>query len=572
MRGNNSKHQIVALAIVFLFGLSLRVLNYPSRYQLRDVDELGYTYGGPLLWEGITPGFKMAPAGLQTWVGWAYCGCKSLMTLVSSRNGDRIPTPLRPFSAVDEALFDIYRDASILRQITVALIVVISLGAIYAAFQIGCHSAGVPGGLLSGGLTALLPLFIEASGMAKPYMPAWAFAIISCYFAVTQTKSMRWAGSAIFMGLALSSRIEMLLFFPIILWEIWNEKEPEGFGRTAVKLTSLMIGITLLVSPWLLTNLIGNLRTIATVRFSSPPIRELLGPLFKDFALIQGLGPVAILLMAGLAISPRDKRRAHWLLLFIAIFLFLTVLRPTPYGLRHHGATVAAMVVLCPLALARVQQFRSGAALILTVLLLTIPAINAVSAIMADRHSYVPDQATAWVEKYVPSGTTVYLCPTLNDPLPTAQSADSLWAEVTDAQAWRIKFGQGIKRFNLTQREIPRALSEENLIQERGNRRRWFILGGRSDIKAPRYEIKIISGGSPFDMTPDAAIAEYGRTGGVLILRQSRQPEFLRPMEELGIPKAAWVNPGGYGTLVYYMPPRNNQSREKGEPSTARDD
>jgi hypothetical protein len=570
MGKNSSRSQLIALVIALLLGLSLRIWNYPSRYQLQDGDELGYTYGGLLLWEGLTPGFKMAPAGLQTWVSWAYCGGKSLMNLLRDRNEDRIPAPIRPFSAVDRALFDIYRDTSALKQLTVALIIVISLGAIYAAFQIGYCSAGNPGGLLGGGLAALLPLFIQASGTAKPYMPAWAFAIIASYFAIAHTKSTRWAGSAVFMGLAISSRIEMLLFFPIILWLMWNEKEPEGFGRTALRLTSLMAGVTLLVSPWLLTNLLGNLRTIATVRFASPSVRELLVPLLKDFALLQGLGPVSVLLAAGLAISPRDKRRAYWLLLSIVIVLFLTMLRPTPYGLRHHGATVAAIVVLCPLALARVRQLHYGAAWTLAVLLLAIPAIHAGSVIMADKQSYVPDRATAWIEQNVPPGTTVYLSPTLNDPLPTEQSADALWLQVSDAQAWRTKFNQGMSRFGLTQGRIPRALSEENLIQERGNRRRWFILGGGQEIKAPRFEIKIISGGSPFDITPSAAMAEYMRTGGVLILRQSRQPEFLHPDKELGKPKAAWLNQNGQGTLVYSMPTKN-QTSPKGDLSAVRE-
>jgi hypothetical protein len=567
MRDNSSK-QLVALSILLLIGLSLRILNYPSRYQIRDSDELGYTYGGILLWEGITPGYKMSPAGFQTWVSWTYCGCQSLMNLIRDPNSNRLPAFIRPLSAVDKTLFDVYRDTSTLKQLTVALITLISLGAIYAAFHIGCRSAGIPGGLLSGGLAALLPLYVRASGMATPYMPAWAYAIISSYFAATKSRSMRWAGSAVFMGLAISSRIEMLLFLPVVLWLMWKDREPEPFGHIAIRFASLTFAVTLLVSPWLLTNLLGNIRTIATVRFAGASIRDLLVPLFKDFALFQGLGPAAILLLAGLAFSSADKRRAHGWLLFIVIVLMLTMLKPTPYGLRHHGATVAAIVVLCPLALARFQERHARAALILSILLLIIPAANATSSIMSDRYSYVPDQATAWVEKNVPPGTAIYLCPTLNDPLPTTQSADSLWTAVTDSQAWQVKFRQGLIRFNISQDRIPRALSEENLVQERGNRRRWFILGGGQEIKAPRFDIKIISGGSPFDVTPNNAISEYQQSGGVLILRQSREPEFLHPGKELGTPNAAWINEQGQGTFVYYKPSKDTQilSKENSSP------
>lgn len=548
------KPQALALICLLLIGLGLRIWNFPPRYQLRDADELGYTYGGLLLWEGIVPGFKMAPAGLQTWIGWAYCACQSLANLMEKQKGEQASALLRPLYAVDKALFETYRDASILRQITVAIIILISLGGIWAAFQTGFRRAGMPGGLLAGGLMALLPIFIQASGMAKPYMLAWSFAVIAHYFAATQTKFRRWAGSAIFMGLSLSSRIEMLLFFPIILWEIWNEKEQEGFGRTALRLTSLMIIVMLLISPWLLTNLLGNIRVTATVRFSSLPVQKMLGSLLGDFAWFQGLGPVSILLAAGLAAGPADKRRNYWLLLFIFVVLFLTMLRPTPYGLRHHGATVVAAVLASSLALARLQRLHSGAALILAAALLVLPAINAVSTIMANRRSYMPDQATAWVEKHVPTGTRVYLCPTLHDPLPTQQSADSLWAQVTDAQAWKTKFRASLSRFNLPPESTPRSLSEENLIQERGNRRRWFILGGRPQTEAPRFDIKIISGGSPFDITPDEAIVEFERTGGVFIWRQARQPAFRQLRKEMGVPKVSWTDRNGQATLVYYEP------------------
>jgi hypothetical protein len=560
---DNSSRQIVALSILLLIGLSLRILNYPSRYQVRDSDELGYTYGGLLLWEGITPGYKMSPAGFQTWVSWTYCSYQSLMNLIRDPNSDRSPAFIRPLSAVDKTLFDAYRDTSTLKLLTVALITLISLGGISAAFHIGCRSSGIPGGLLSGGLAALLPLYVRASGMATPYMPAWAFAIISSYFAATKSRVMRWAGSAVFMGLAISSRIEMLLFLPVVLWLIWNAEEPGAFGRVATRFASLMLAVTLLVSPWLLTNLLGNIRTIATVRFAGASIRELLVPLLKDFALFQGLGPAAVLLLAGLAFSSADKRRAHGWLLVIVIVLMLTMLKPTPYGLRHHGATVAAIVVLCPLALARVQERYARASLILSILLLIVPAANAAISIMAERHNFIPDQATAWVEEHVPPGTTVYLSPTLNDPLPTIQSADSLWTAVTDSQAWQMKFRQGLIRFNISQDKVPRALSEENMVQERGNRRRWFILGGRQEIQAPRFNIKIISGGSPFDVTPNNAIAEYQKSGGVLILRQSRQPEFLHPEKELGRPNAAWINRPGQGTFIYYKPSKDNPTQAK---------
>jgi len=554
MTGKLAKPQVLALACVLFLGLVLRIWNFPSRYELRDADELCYTYGGPLLWEGITPGFKQAPAGAQTWIGWIYCACGSLVNLLEPRDADHKPVMIRPFYAVEETLFNTYRDLSPLRQTTVALVILTSLVGVCAAFLAGLHRAGVAGGLLGGGLMALLPIFVQASGMAKPYMPAWSCAAIAHYFASTRTGRIRWAGSAIFLGLSISSRIEMLLFLPVILWELWAAEDEEGFGRLALRMTSLMIVVALLVSPWLMTNLLGNIRAIVTIRFSGPAILSTLGPLFRDFTWLQGLGPVVVLIVAGLAAGSADKRHANWLLLFILAILFLTMAKPTPYGLRHHGATVVAVIVAGPLALARIWRVHPKAALLLAAALLILPTVNGVSEIRAEQRSYVPDRATDWVEQNVPSGTTVYLSHTLHDPLPTQQSADSLWAQVTNAKAWKTKFQQGLNRFSLPVDQTPRALSEENLIQERGNRRCWFILGGSPGIKAPRFDIKIISGGSPFDLTPDEAVAEFKRTGGVLIWRESRHPEFELPKGELGIPAVGWTNQRGQVVSVYYKP------------------
>jgi hypothetical protein len=550
MIGKKAKPHVLALAFVLLLGLGLRIWNFPPRYEVRDGDETGYIYGGLLLWEGMTPGFKMSPAGIQTWISWTYCAGKSAANLLWKQDSDAsIPALLRPFYAVEQTLFETYRDASTLKQITIALTILLSIGAILAAFQTGFRRAGVPGGLLSGGMTAVLPLCVQLSGMAKPYMAAWACAIIAHYFAAVRTGRLRWAGCAVFMGLAISSRIEMMLFVPVIFWEVWNEKEPEGFRPTAVRIALLMIGVTLLVSPWLMTNLIGNLRTIATVRFSG---QGTLGALLRDFLRFEGLGLASLLIVAGLVASPAEKRRNNLLLLVLYGFLFLTMLRPSPYGLRHHGATVIAAIVISPLALASIRKAHAKAALILAAALLVIPAMNAVATIQSGRQEYVRDEATAWIEKNVPSGTRVYLCATFHDPLPTAESADYLWSQVTDAQAWRKKFEQGAGRFNISASRIPRVLSEENMIQERGNRRRWFILGGLSGNQAPRYDIKIISGGSPFDLTSKEAVAEFKRTGGVLIWRQSRMDDAEILKKELGTPAVSWTGQNEKAVSVFW--------------------
>jgi hypothetical protein len=72
-------------------------------------------------------------------------------------------------------------------------------------------------------------------------------------------------------------------------------------------------------------------------------------------------------------------------------------------------------------------------------------------------------------------------------------------------------------------------------------------------------------------VTPNAAMAEYQRTGGVLVLRHSRGPEFLQLEKELGRPDASWINQKGQGTLVYYAPLKDNPRQENGDSSDARD-
>ncbi len=552
--GKMGKSALAVLAGLILISLCIKIWNFPSRYQLRDVDELGYTYGGMLLWEGLPPGFKMSPAGLQTWISWTYCAGKSLVALIQDWGKESLPAAVRPFYAVDRTLFETYRDASTLRQTTVAIIVLISLAGVWAAFQMGFRRAEIAGGLLSGGLAALLPIFTQASGMAKPYMPAWSFGIIAHYFAAMPSNPARLAAAAIFMGLAVSSRIEMILFIPILLWELWNENGREHFVRLSLRLVLTIAVTVLLVSPWLLTNLLGNIRTIATVRLAAASPGEYIGPLMNDFAWLEGLGPVTILLIIGLAAGSAEKRRSHWTLLAIFIVLIATMLKPTPYGLRHHGATAVAAIVISPLALSWIQKLSSKAALIISAALLILPAVNCIITVASDRRAYAPDDATAWVEQNVPPGTTVYLSPTLHDPLPTRLSADALWADVTSAQAWEVKFQESLSRYGIPSSRTPRSLSEENMIQERGNRRRWFILGADPQNELPRFDIKIISGGSPFDLTPVEAMSRFAEAEGAFILRQSRQPEFQRPLDMLGVPRVKWTDGNGQTVSVFYRP------------------
>jgi hypothetical protein len=134
------------------------------------------------------------------------------------------------------------------------------------------------------------------------------------------------------------------------------------------------------------------------------------------------------------------------------------------------------------------------------------------------------DGSAAWIEQNVPSGTTVYLTPSLRMPLPTAESADRLWRAVADPDAWQHKLQQSGARFGISQQQLPRAMSDRHVALDRGNRRRLFILGNEAYGSRSRYDLRILSGGGIFDLTFDQALAEFCRNGGVLVIEGYSSP------------------------------------------------
>jgi hypothetical protein len=165
-------------------------------------------------------------------------------------------------------------------------------------------------------------------------------------------------------------------------------------------------------------------------------------------------------------------------------------------------------------------------------------------AVQAHRQNWVPDDAVKWVEAHIPAGANVFLNSRFDDPLPTPQCADRLWQEEMNNDAAVKKFRSGLARFHLPETEIPRALSEENMSDERFVRRGWFILGSRSWITDPRYEIHLYQESRLF--TPDDPVPEFSKIGGVLIWP-------LDPIPGLH-PVVQWTNSQGKGTFIYCSP------------------
>ncbi len=163
---------------------------------------------------------------------------------------------------------------------------------------------------------------------------------------------------------------------------------------------------------------------------------------------------------------------------------------------------------------------------------------------------YFGDEGTQWVIRHIQPGTRVYLERTLHDILPTRESADAVWSDVNDNAAWQRKFASGLQRFNMQINDLPRAMSEENLVQERGICRKWFILGSRSDYPEPRFNIQTYNQGPVFGVR-DVESA-FGHNGGVLIWTDWLEGRL--PPDSLGKPAVEWTDSTGRGQHIFVSP------------------
>ena len=104
------------------------------------------------------------------------------------------------------------------------------------------------------------------------------------------------------------------------------------------------------VAPWYLTHLLGNLRYILSVRLLDPQHADTVPKIWQIFW-TEGLMLPVIAALAGLALAALRRRwpdalAGLWLLLLTAM-----AFKPSAFGLRHDGALVVATVGLLPMAL-----------------------------------------------------------------------------------------------------------------------------------------------------------------------------------------------------------------------------
>jgi hypothetical protein len=542
------RYKAILVAILIVAAL-LRIAALPAYDELRDGDEYQYTTGGILVLEGITPGMKAAPAGPMTWLGWAYGAAHAARHVVSRGPEERaVPLQLVPFVAVNHAIFDIYRDGRGLRMFLILANVALSLVAIAAAFRIGRYRAALAGGILLASLVAALPVFVDLDTQARPYGMAWSFALIAWACAATGSAKWRTWGTPIFLGLAIASRIDMLMLLPLILWEFIDRRETRPLFRQLIAVTAGSLLVAYIAAPWLLTSLIGNLRTIATVRLI--PAHDLsLATVAKGIFINDGLLLTLLLFLAGGLLLLRARRLGAILPWLFTLLMLLSAFKGSGYSLHHghEGSAIVALIVISAATLAAIAQQFPRAACYLVGLTLVLPVFQCCRMIRFYRTIHEPQPIVEWIEQHVPPGTRIYLAGIFfHVPLPTQDAADTMWREVIDEHAWQRKFGSGLQRFNLNTNDLPRALSEEHMVQERAMPRRWFILGGRPNYPAPRYDIRSLFTSPVFTMTAE----QIQQHPGLVIWRSKPEdaPKFL------GQPLVHWSGQPYDATYIFCPP------------------
>jgi hypothetical protein len=466
-------------------------------------------------------------------------------------HGDKeTPRVLKPYFAIDQALFKTYEDLGGLRRFLLWISLAVALAGIYGGYRLGNRYGGVAGGVLLGGLVAALPLYIDLCAIAKSCSDAWMFALLAIVSAATCSGTKRCWLAGVFMGLAIGSRIDMLAVIPLVLWGLWDSSENRAVWKNIVATLGITLAATLMAAPFVVEGFVGLLRTIATARVlgywpaESPRLATL-----RNLVWGQGLGPVLLATVIGLFFFPPGTRMKRAVLACFAGLMVATMFDGRYMVMRYHGAPILALLTCAALAVgALLQRLPPKCALSLAILLLALPVAQSVRAVISTKALYVPENSTQWIDDHVPAGTTVYLHPGFisRAVLPTEAAADAIWGLLAENQAWRTRMHEGFHRFSLPEGRLPRALSEDNLDEDRGLARRWFILGGGYGSR-PRFNVRLISLSATFGLQRADAGAEFKKTGGVVVWRTAASG--MPP--GLGKPWIQWVNGDGDGTLIF---------------------
>jgi hypothetical protein len=536
------------LALIAVLGLTLgaRILWLPKPLEPRQVDEPAYMFDSLLLFEGITPGHHAVPAGLQLWIEWIYVGCDYAADLLHPSPMERqVPPIARPAYTLERTLFDIYRDPSHLRMMMLWINAGFALLATSAAWSFGRRAGGWLGAVLSGGFVAILPLYCDLGASARSIM--MAIALVICCLAIVQRSdglSKYLIGAAICFGLAMGSRIETLLYAPLVAalviadagWKrgIWN----------LVKFAFIACIAFIVIAPWYPITLLGNIRSIVGVRvIAGDKARFPLHKLLFEYAWTNAL-IVPTLLALWSWRGARSRQRA-WLVPAAVTLVLLTLLGAAGTELRYQTPVLTTAILFASMGIPLVPKRFIAIIAGLVFASLALAGIDSYRQAKAWRDSYVPDTACDWIEQHVPAGTRIYWPYMLGKfILPTTEAGDRLWAQATDAQSWRIKQGWASGAGGSTL-PPPRATSAEILLKEVAPARHWFILAGRPDVTAPRYDIISWAHSTIFgELDP---VGAFRKNGGVLVYRGAKPANLPEPA-------VSWTKNGADGTFIFVSP------------------
>lgn len=529
-----------------LLGAMLRLGRFPLPGAPSQLDEVSYLSNGLLLLEGETPINKYAPSGPLTWLTATYGGVKTLFKLIA--NGTDVaefPPVLRPAAALQSALFDLYGDLSGLRIVTVLLTIALTLAAIVAACRLGRALGGTCGEILGGLLAASLPIFVEMSTETRPYAAAWAFALIGLAAAGAGKPGERATRAGIFLGLAVASHIDMIRVMPLLLllqWRRAGTRRPPPWHELGRTLGAAAVAF-LLVAPWYLLHLADNIRQIVTVR--------ILGAADHGSVLIQaGLAlPLAAALIGLLVAGLRRDRPMLGCFVWLGLNALLA-LHPSAHGLQHDGALVVMIVALAPFGVASmigtVPILRPFLISAMLAAFIVAPGVwQGIKTAFVYGRDLSTDRSVDWIETNVPLLTPVYIdSGQFRSLLPTRKSADRLWADVASPYAWKEKYLHDMARFGLDDSEPLRVMSDDRMAADLGNRRRFYILGSPGQPDRPRYDLRPVSSGGFFDLSPKAAIERLCGEGGLYLHSGAAIPG-------LPAPAMSWVRRDGNSTYIY---------------------
>ena len=520
------------------FALALRMLASAGGSIIPESDETGYLSDGLLLLEGLTPGYKHVPNAVMNWLVLLYAGVQTLAAWFGGLVEISAPALTRPLLAMEHALFVDYADLNGLRLMVIVLQVVAGTGAVVAVAWRGHLIAGTWGAVLAGALAAATPFFVEFTRQTRSYSLAWSLGLLAFAALAIAPRSSRAMIAGALIGLALATRIEMVLVLVPLILELMQREESGRRRLAALQCLAVTAVVFLVAAPWYVTSLVGNLRQIISVRLLSPDApRGYEAQAFLDLILTGVALPLVGTIVVLLLTRPRGSG-----VYTVAIGLWMAALalamRPSVHGLRHEGALFLLSAVMAPVALARASEATRNmtanrvVAVVATLLALHI-GLAGMHAAWVEYGKTVRADPVAWLEQNVPEGATVYWVDGFKMPLPTPESADAVWGQVTHQHAWLIKYRQAARRLALGDR-VPRAMSEDPMALEEALRRRWFILGAMVDSTRRRFNLRPVAEGTSF-------AASHLEVVEVLCTRGGTYAYYGRPVTRLGPPTMVWL-------------------------------